>query len=498
MVDPNIIANTDRNIQDTSSKKGDMGRLGMNIVGTQAKVDGEIKHYEAEFENHIYDWVSTGVSQTLAEGRFDDNIKADWANKGFDTKDIQVNTDSHYAQRGFSTLEKDKIRQDLGLNGNDSYEAFQAERAVTNAINHDIANTIEAVDPDELDRARLDGVLRNVRTGAKITKDEFGEKVHFLIPPENKRNAWIFMSNMGLNFVEYKEGSETVEASHEGFANIVKVISECKDEKTRETGFGMLDWYFDSFRFGEHMADFTSDMMGHYAEESKAWKDTYDEYTERRGEYKEFYEQQKKVPDMVSVEQISEEEFYKIMSEENDDNLSQQGVITLRKKDRLYNAGRGGISIETPHRSSETQSFIPAGLKRKKLLEEYQGIKAIDKDATVYRAMFEEKSGKLKQYIGLRFGMRGKNIIIFAPIQEASSDASYIWVGETGTDRDGWKSAFMNQDNDNTTRAKNSIKHDGEIGVHSHKANKKYQLDGVQNMWYNIWKDIEHRLSGGQ
>lgn len=498
MKDPNKNPNTSTDGPNVTSKReSNLGHLGMNIIEMQNRVGNEIKHYEDEFENYVYDWVSAGVSQTLADGKFDDDIKADWAKKGFDTKDIAANTDSHYAQRGFSLLERDKIRHNLGLDENMSYEALQAEKAVTNAIGHDIANTMEIVDPDEVDRAKLDGVLRNVRMGAKVVRDEFGETVQFLIPPENKRSAWIFMTNMGLNFIEYKEGSETVEASHEGFANIVKTISECKDEKTRETGAEMLDWYFDSFRFREHMEDFTDDMMGHYAVESKAWKDAYDDYTERRSEFKEFYERQKKVPEMVSVEQISEEEFYKLMSEEAGDNFDRRNIPTFDKVTRAYDM-RVGAATETPHRTPEAPNFIPAGLKRKKLLEEYQGIKAIDEDATVHRAVFKEKSGKPKQYIGLRFGMHGKNIIIFAPIQEASSDASYTWAGETGMDRDGWKSAFMGPSDDNGARVKGFIRHNGEIGVHTHKANKKYQLDGVQNMWYNIWKDIERRVSASE
>ena len=434
--------------------------------------------YEHNFPKYASKWITRGVVHGLSHGALSTS-DAVLIPKGFsDSEDETIaskidpeNTLPYYDLIGITGDLKRKVLYDALGEHEEEYEE-EEERPKIN---------IRELNPKEREVAIRRGITYAIEAGATV--DPHTGKVSFALPTEKGDELLKYIEENGVN-----TDSTTVQFSaQKGFANIIEAIKD-KDSLTEE-GFRALDWYFDNFKFKQHLEKFEDIMDGYQEYADPAWRAKYVEYMEHRRSLDSSLEkaEKKPTPTLKEAEEMTEEELLAELVEAEEGAPDSPAVYLEKQHNYL-----GGHATGHPNKRNVPPSSLD---KLRKLVSAYRTLKLIDSSITVYRVILAEKDGKEKNYRALRFGdsVGGNNVAVLIPIQEASSDASFVWVGQTGDNRDGWMEDFLPKEGDNAPASKGAIHANSRIHVHYHRASIKQNRSATENMWHNIYKDISKR-----
>ncbi|MBO7132302.1 hypothetical protein J6V85_03560 [Candidatus Saccharibacteria bacterium] len=437
----------------------------------EAKAEKLYNYYDENFSKNVPRWASFGVSSLLEKGIVDPP------------------TDS-LLRSGFWAREQDRIHGRIDPEDSLSIEASDAESDLKVRVSRDlIGEKAKTVSNEDLLSAKRDGLLYAISSGARV--DNHNGKIVYSIPFEQSNEVVDFMKKVGVNLDDFDEEDrdrKIITASYQGFSNIIEAIKN--NDKETEKGFKALDWYFDNFNYKERISDFLGVMDAFQENADNEWKTKLEEYLSTREEVEKYLKQleQKPIPQLTQVEEISEEELIK-MYEDLVKNIAQQPA-TLRlfpdiERYPIYNHTGAVLPVNMPPTSVQKLGAI---------VSEFAKIKVFDPNANVYKGVFQDSNKRNKNYMIIRYGMRNSNVAIAAPIESFSNDASYVWVGQTGNNRDGWKDAFVQNPDPTIPTSKYQAHHRDDVTVHNHIAAMKTRgLNATENMWYNIYKSVDKR-----
>ena len=394
---------------------------------------------------------------------------------------------------GFNSIEKTSLEHNLS-------EDEKSELAKT--IRYDIL-------PDKISDWQGEDAVEKTKSAehealiAAISSGAYLERAGFSSPAKVKYNLPIFehgdgalqsfMAENGVNI----HGTEAELASYDGFASIIEAIKDLPDETAK--GFEALDWYVDNFEYVKHFKEFEDFIDGYQETADYAWKLKYEDYLNhlyaKNPDLKNRPEA-KVLPTIKDVVEITEDELFEGLNGILD--LNESNTVRVKKR-RVRKPRHPGPDILGPNgpREPSVRNNPPTSYEKYvKIVSEYIKLRKMDSSANAYKAIFTDGNGAEKQYRVLRFGdtKNGYNIAIAAPIEAASSDASFVFVGETGDNRDGWIDAFQAAANKALPASKKDLRADGTIFAHNHVAALKTKgLGATDNMWDNIWRDILSR-----
>ena len=438
------------------------------IRDPQASANRLYNYYENDFSKKAPRWISSGIVSKLEKG------------------EVNPST-AQLVLSGFWAREGEKIHERINPDDVFSTEAIDAESHLKIRVAKDlIAERIREINDDEIRDAKRDGLLHAIESGARI--DSRSGKPVYSIPFEQGNEVIGLMKEVGINPDANEEDKKLLMASYQGFANIIEAIKT--NDKETEKGFKTLDWYFDTFNYKEKIGDFLDVMDAFQENADDNWTAKLEDYLDTRDEIKKYLKQleQKPIPQLTQVEEISQEELTKIYENLVKSIAGQPATLQLFpdiERYPVYNHTGAVLPVNLPPTSVQ---------KLGKIVTEFASIKAFDPNANIYKGVFVDSNNKSKQYMIIRYGMRNSNIAIAAPIENLSNDASYVWIGQTGENRDGWMEAFVQNPDPNTPTSKYQAHHRDDVRAHNHIAAMKTRgLRATDNMWFNIYADINKR-----
>lgn len=377
-------------------------------------------YYEDNFAKNAPKWASFGVSSLLEKGI------------------INPPTDS-LLRSGFWAREEDRIHERIDPENTFSMEAIDSESDLKVRVSKDlIKEKAQELSENELSRAKRNGILHSIYTGARI--DSRSGKIVYSVPVERGDAVVNFMKENGLE----PDSEKARLSSHNGFIGIVESI---KDDKTAsEQGFKALDWYFDTFGYKKHMDEFLDIMDAYQEQADKSFGEKLDEYLSHRKELEEWQKQQLPKQDetisaLADAKSVSHDEFITFLQE----NMASTDDEEMFPEQDFNNEGRKSNSYIIKAKSEHPSSTE----KCTKAMEQLERIRELDPSAsyaigTVFEADPVNKDKEnAQEYALIRFGYNGFNNIIAVHIGN-SSRAMFAWRGKTGEDADGWRDHFRN------------------------------------------------------
>lgn len=424
-------------------------------------------YYERPFKANASEWVSFGVSNLLEKGIVDPST-------------------SLLLHSGFGSREEGMIHEYIDPDNSLSTETINAEAELKTRVTRDLIDKrSEEISEETLRAAKYDGSLRALATGARVENYDGEDVVFYSIPVKQGEEVREFMEDVGISF-EYNEENKALAASFQGFANIIEAIKN--NDKETEKAFQVLDWYYDNFHYKKHLSSFLGTMDSFQEKADVAWMAKFEEYCKHREEIEKYYEElekKEKVPEFESIKEISEEDLEKLYQDllGNIVPIDSNSNPFLFPDKELFPPVNNTGSVPPVNRPPIAADKLYA------IIKEYGNIKLSDPYLNVYRAVTKDR----KQYIVIRFGIRNSNIAIVAPITEKTNDASYVWIEQDGNNRDAWMYDFLENSQNPNPISKYRAHHNEKIKAHNHIAAPKQGLKPVDNMWRNIYKDIDKR-----
>ncbi|MBO4812889.1 hypothetical protein J5491_01950 [Candidatus Saccharibacteria bacterium] len=440
------------------------------------KMERALDVAEFRLNKHMDDYYVLGAMKSLADG------------------DLAINPRG-FIKDGFKEAEGKDLENKIN---EDQVEEFWQDFTL-DSVNEKAAEW--SVDEEKLHDAEKRALMSSIALGAFVehTSLDEPEKLRIALPIEQHGDGAL-QSFMEKNGVELEQGGESSaeaeavrDASFQGFANIVEAIKDNPD--FTEEGFKALDWYFDNFKYGNktNLDQFMGAMDAYEEISDDAWSKKLEEYFDSRKEIRDYFERQKKqeIPTLAEVEKITEEDLNKMYEDmlaqmERDSAVLGIPYIFPRiERFPIYNHTGAVPPVNMPPTSAQ---------KLGKVVQEFTSIKATDPFANVYKVVFQDSNNKNKDYIVLRYGVKNSNVAIAVPISNRSNDAAYVWIGQTGSNPDGWQDAFVKDPNSPLYASKYQARQRDDVRVHNHIAAMKTRgMNATDNMWYNIYKDIEKR-----
>ena len=275
----------------------------------------------------------------------------------------------------------------------------------------------------------------------------------------------IFMTEYGIDF----DSKNAREASYEGFSNIIDALKDGR--KSQEQEFEELDWYFNEFNYKEHLDEFMNKMDATREKSDDEWSKKLDQFLASRPEFNAESPEERQAETMrqlADAEEIDIDEFLE---------AAEAAVVFPELDPRKPRA-----PYERWERENKPKNYN-GERRRKKLAQEIsEHIRPLDPDMNLYYKNITDKNGNPSDYILVRFGFGGSNFVIAESIDNASN-AMYVWHGQTGEDREGWREAFRNSKQD--ARSRDDVR-----ALYHRPAFKTKGLNGLDNCWNRAWEHI--------
>ena len=392
------------------------------------------KLYEKEFSKNAPRWVSFGVSSLLEKGIVDPPTNS-------------------LLRSGFSAREEDRIHERIDPDDTFSPEAAKVEGKLKTRVEQDlIEKGTEAISEDDLRRAKRDGIMYAISSGARTNRQS--GKIFFSIPLDQSEKVASFMAEN-----EVDPNSDFVrKASFDGFVNVIEAIKNNK--KMTPEGFRALDWYFDTFNYSK---DFTKSdgaldiLYGYSSTSDVAWSQKLDEYLQTRPEYTSLQEEvdQQNQPENDAVAQdevslVSEDDYRKQVADALNidlEDLKKAETSVTYILDKVLPPEPTNVSANHDGNNRKTARYPRTfgKLKNMAIYATYTLLKESGRDSGV--EVFQEKERKIggEKYTILRFGCKNDEGTIeenhAIAEGESPTSATYMWHGQG---EDGWK-VFINR-----------------------------------------------------
>jgi len=438
------------------------------IHSSEEEIIGE---YGERFEKEAPKWLFVGVSESLKKGQT-------WVTK------------ESLLQRGFFIREGEAIHEKIDPNDDFSEELIEKERNVKVGVAKEIISARgDGISDEEVINAKKKGSIYAIAVGAN--RDKSTGKVEYSFPANKRDDVLGFIKDSGLDPEKHAAGDSEhlYNASFVGFKNIIDAIKD--DYKPDENGviknrsfndgIEALDWYFDTFEYGEKIDEFLGRMETFEEKSDSKWGEVFEYYKQTRKEVSQYEKdiEGSEPPELQGVEEVNEEKLQSFLESiiQNEENY-----YTMEIFSRL-NPNGGPINT---NKKVEHGDSIPGRNKLSKIIEEFEHIKNEDPYANVYNA-YTIRDGERKPYVVIRYGKNDNNVAIALPYADFSFDASYVWIGKSGDNREAWREVFCGN------VSKSSVRKRSDVKAHTHRANYKKGRDAISNMWFNIYKDIDKR-----
>lgn len=297
----------------------------------------------------------------------------------------------------------------------------------------------EEVSEEDLRQSKYNGIMFSISSGARTDGYiNIDSPIFFSLPINRSEELISFMQENGVDV----NNQHVQQASIDGFIGIVEAIKNDKGKNTPE-GFEHLDWYFDTFKYQEHMDEFIDEIDFYQEQADKAFGAKLSEYLSHREEFKKWQEQQLPKQDetilaLSKAENVTAGDLLDFLQ----DNMDNGGELSVFPKTDIRESGNQEIVSEY-HKTSKHPTSIEKCTKAK---EEIEKIRELDPDASFYLGKVFEQSSSNKEpleYALVRFGKNGFNNVIAIHIGD-SSKAMFCWRGKTGDDAEGWREHFQN------------------------------------------------------
>ncbi len=405
--------------------------------------------YDADFSKNAPRWISFGVSNKLEGGEVDPPI-------------------GYLLKSGFNEYEKDRIHERIDPDDIFSEETIDAEYEVGKYVSQELidekANTISE---DVLQKAKRDGLLYAIFSGARV--DRRSGKIFYAIPSERGEEVVEFMQKNGLD-----PNLESLQLmSQNGFIGVMEAIKD--DKRATQKGFENLDWYFDTFKYEKHIAEFM-ETMNEYGEESgQAFRDRFDEYMIHRKELMNWKEQQpRKEDEAIATLANSEKVTYDDLMLYLQEIMIGNGEVDVFPLPDM-NDRRG-------NRTPKIRGCYPSSTEKcTKAKAEIGRIREIDPSADyLVGTVFERTEGnrvKKQEYVLIRFESDNLNKVVAIHIGN-DSRAVFAWRGKIGEDTDEWRDIWKS-----SIRGRNP-----DIKRFICKGYSKEGASALDAQWDRIWK----------
>jgi len=376
--------------------------------------------YAENFSETAPKWASFGVSSLLEEGIIDPP------------------TDS-LLRRGFWYCEQNTIHERIDLEKQCSNKTIDTEFDLKTRVDKDLIDSrYNELSGDELHDAKRKGLLRAIYSGARV--DSRTGKIYYSIPSERNNEITKFIAETEIDLNDPNIQS----MSRNGFIGILEAIKD--DKKATKKGFMALDWYFDTFGYGQHMDEFINTMDAYQECADKLFGEKLNEYLAQKEEFKQWQEQQpskqgEAISALADARNVTQQEFISFLMR-NMDRTDEGGDVSMFPTQDTNNP-------KNHHITNVSGAHPASNEKCKKAKDELEEILEIDPNASyAIGTVFERNSsGKIKEksqdYALIRFGYNGFNNVIAIHIGD-DSKAIFCWRGKTGDDADGWRNYFRN------------------------------------------------------
>ena len=410
----------DSSKQKTAEKKADLpfyedsDRVRSEVrIDTKENFDRVLNRAGERLSRHLDEYYVEGAMDDLAHGKLSINPRG-------------------FVADGFRKIESSDIEQNLV---DEQKEAFWHD-IKTDVLPERIGEWESNI--ENIKEAEKEALLKALKRGASVERTSLdkSEEVRLALPILEHGDGGLqnFMREYSLD----PESQSVQMDSHEGFIGIVEAI---KNNGEISKGFRALDWYFDTFRYQEHLEEFFDTMDAYQAQSDRAFRIKLKEYLNYRKEIAEWEKQQPKqeeadLSSLADAEEVAQDELFEFL-ENNMHSESEEEIFKYKNLNRT----------RKNHEKRKKANWPSSEEKCEKALEEIKEIIKMDPNATYYRGtVFRNDSyGNPKEhpYVIIRFGNKdlGLNNVIAIPVGDESR-AMFYWRGETGDDPDGWKKYF--------------------------------------------------------
>lgn len=452
---------------------------------SEKRIERAFERASEQFKKGFIDYYTEGAINELSSGSFNINPKSFIAGSFLENEKGQID--------GILASKKERGR---------FWESFRND-VVTEEINE--WNTLPNVE-----EAERDAILTAIERGATLKQNGFDRsEIQSILPIEEHGDGRLqnFMRMYGVN----PDSKEAQISSYTGFANIIERIVEQEsrdkikyhDGKATENGFKILDWYYETFNYGDsrNTQGFLDTMEGYRAIAGSDWNKKYSEYMEehRRQDLEELEkkDEQEPLPSLEESRELDDDSLIKVWEElankygiDNVDawqeELSKHGIeVSEIFKDKGWpKQDGGGWSVNN--------APVPLN-KLNAFLKNFIDIKKQHPNAKIsYAILKDQYQGKIPHLV-VEYPQENSSVAILEPIKSACYAASYVWVSQDPQYMPSdWMKIFSNNPADpNDIISKYNRLQRGDVKRFYHRAAPKKGLSAEDNMWKNIFEYID-------
>ena len=358
-----------------------------------------------------------------------------------------------------------------------------------------------------VEKAEHDAILTAIKLGATLKQTGFDRSEIQSILPIKEHGEGRLQNFMKMYDVD-PDSKEAQKSSYTGFANIIERIVEQEsrdkfkyhDGKATEEGFKILDWYYETFNYGDsrNTQGFLNTMEGYKAIAGSEWKQKYAEYMEKHRkqdlEEIEKRDEQEPLPTLEESKELDGDELIKRWEELAegpgiDDADAWQKVLTklgvapleiFKDKEKWPKQyGNGGVS--------NNNAPMPLD-KLNAFMKNFVDIKQQHPDARANFAILNDRfQGKIPHLVA-HYSQGNSSVAILEPIKPACYSACYVWVTDDPQyTHDDWDKIFSyDSTNPNAIISKYDRAQRDDVKRFYHRAAPKKQLSAEDNLWRNV------------